>query len=55
MNGLKKNDTENYSIKDTNGKQMYMDFLEIYGGRLKADGLENSYDCMLDPITKENT
>ena len=53
MNGLKKNDTENYSIKDTNGKQMYMDFLEIYGGRLKADGLENSYDCMLDPITKE--
>ena len=53
MNGLKKNDTENYSIKDTNNKQMYMDFLEIYGGRLKADGLENSYDCMLDPITKE--
>lgn len=53
MNGLKKNDTESYSIKDTNNRQMYMDFLEIYGGRLKADGLENSYDCMLDPITKE--
>ena len=53
LNGLKRHDTENYSIKEINSKPMYLDFLDDYGGTLKADGLENSYDCMLDPITKE--
>lgn len=53
MNGLKDCDTENYSIKDINNKAMYLDFIDEFGGVLKADGLENSYDCMLDPITKE--
>ena len=53
MNGLKECDTESYSIKDVNNRIMYIDFLENYGGTLKTDGLENSYDCMLDPITKE--
>ena len=53
MNGLKECDTETYSIKDINNRKMYMDFLENFGGGLRADGLENSYDCMLDPITKE--
>lgn len=53
MNGLKESDTETYSIKDINNRKMYTDFLETYGGGLRADGLENSYDCMIDPITKE--
>lgn len=53
MNGLKDCDTENYSINDINNKAMYLDFIDNFGGVLKADGLENSYDCMLDPITKE--
>lgn len=53
MNGLKENDTESYSIKDVNNRRMYFEFLENYGGSLHADGLENSYDCMIDPITKE--
>lgn len=53
MNGLKESDTETYSIKDVNNRKMYTDFLETYGGGLRADGLENSYDCMIDPITKE--
>nr|DAO78209.1 MAG TPA: DNA-directed RNA polymerase subunit alpha [Caudoviricetes sp.] len=53
MNGLKDCDTENYSINDINNKAMYLDFIDDFGGVLKADGLENSYDCMLDPITKE--
>ncbi len=53
MNGLKECDTESYSIKDINSKEMYMDFLTDIGGSLKSDGLDNSYDCMLDPITKE--
>ena len=53
MNGFKECDTESYSIKDINNRIMYMEFLENYGGTLKTDGIENSYDCMLDPITKE--
>ncbi len=53
MNGLKESDTENYSIKDVNSRRMYFEFLDSYGGGIKADGLENSYDCMIDPITKE--
>jgi len=53
MNGLKENDTESYSIKDCNNRRMYLEFLENYGGSLRSDGLENSYDCMIDPITKE--
>ena len=53
LNGLKEVDTESYSIRDINKKQTYIDFLDNYGGVIKADGLENSYDCMIDPITKE--
>lgn len=53
MNGLKDCATEEYSIKDINDKSMYLDFIDEFGGVLKADGLENSYDCMLDQITKE--
>ena len=52
MNGFKECDTESYSIREVNSKRMYMEFLENYGN-LKSDGLENSYDCMIDPITKE--
>ena len=53
MNGLREVDTESYSLKDINSKIMYMDYLCELGGNLKADGLENSYDCMIDPITRE--
>lgn len=53
MNGLKECDTESYSVKDVNSKEMYIDFLTEFGGSLKSDGLENSYDCMIDPITRE--
>lgn len=53
MNGLKSCDTESYSLKEINSKEMYMDFLTNFGGSLKSDGLDNSYDCMIDPITKE--
>lgn len=53
MNGLKGCDTESYSLKNINSKEMYMDFLTNFGGSLKSDGLDNSYDCMIDPITKE--
>lgn len=53
MNGLKENDTESYSIKDINNRKMYIDFLGKFASNLDMDGLENSYDCMIDPITKE--
>lgn len=52
MNGLKEFDTMGHSLKEINSKKMYMEFLSQYGA-LKTDGLENSYDCMIDPITKE--
>lgn len=52
MNGLKDHDTESYSLKDINNKLMYLDFFNAYGNFVD-NGLENSYDCMLDPITKE--
>ena len=51
MNGLKDCDTENYSIKDINNKEMWVDFLDLFGGRIKADGLDNFYDLTMDPIT----
>lgn len=53
MSGLAQCDTANYSIKDINKKEMWLDFLDSFGGRIKADGLDNFYDLMMDPITKE--
>ena len=51
LNGLKDCDTENYSIADINNKEMWTDFLDAFGGRIKADGLDNFYDLTMDPIT----
>ena len=53
MNGLKECNTEDYSIKDINNKPMWLDFLDNYGGRINADGLDNFYDLMIDPITAQ--
>jgi hypothetical protein len=53
MNGIKECNTEDYSLSDINNKSMYLDFLDQFGGRIKADGLDNFYDLMLDPITIE--
>lgn len=53
LNGLKEIDTEAYSINDINTKRIYTEMLDNYGGRIKADGIENFYECMLDPITLE--
>ena len=51
MNGLKECNTEDYSIKDINTKTMWTEQLDHFGGRIKADGLDNFYDLMFDPIT----
>ena len=53
MMGLSKVDTQLYSIKSINDKEMWTDILDDFGGRIKADGLDNFYDLMIDPITKE--
>ena len=53
LNGLMECDFSEYSIKDINGKDMWLDMLDDFGGRIKADGLDNFYDLMFDPITVE--
>lgn len=53
MNGLKECDTRSYSVTDIDSKAMFVDFLDGFCERIKTDGLDNFYDCMIDPITKE--
>lgn len=53
LNGLMECDFSDYSIKQINGKDMWLDMLDDFGGRIKADGLDNFYDLMFDPITKD--
>lgn len=53
MNGLKAVDTTKYSLTDINSKMMYVEMLDLFGSRLLADGLDNFYDLMIDPITVE--
>lgn len=51
FNGLKECDIAAYSIKEVNTKKMWIELLDNFGGRLKADGLDMFYDLMIDPIT----
>lgn len=53
MNGLKDCSTEEFEIAEIDNRNMYLEFLDNYGGRIKADGMDNFYDLMVDPITKE--
>ena len=53
LNGLMECDFTDYSIREINGKDMWLSILDDFGGRIKADGLDNFYDLMFDPITKE--
>lgn len=53
LNGLKDCPTESYSMGDMDQRMTYIEFMTNFGGRIKADGLENFYDCLIDPITKE--
>ena len=53
LNGLKICDTDEFSVTEIDNKNMYLEFLDDFGGRIKADGLENFYDLMMDPITVE--
>ena len=53
LNGLKECDTISYSFTDVDNKTMWLEFLDNYGGRIKSDGIDNFYDCLIDPMTKE--
>lgn len=53
LNGLKDCPTEFFELSDIDNKNMYLEFLDSFGGRIKADGLENFYDLEVDPITKK--
>ena len=53
MNGLKECNTQDYMLADINSKAMFTDFVTQFCERIKTDGLDNFYDCMIDPITKE--
>lgn len=53
MNGLYKFNTEDYSIKDIDSKTMWLEALDNYGAKYKADGLDSFYNLMMDPITVE--
>ena len=54
MNGLKVCPTDMYSVADIDNKEMYVEFLDNFGGRIKADGLDNFYDLFVDPMIKES-
>ena len=52
MNGLKVCNTEDFSITEIDQRTTYLNFLDMFGGRLKADGLDNFYELFVDkPIT----
>lgn len=53
LNGFKECSTDIYSIYDVDNKNTYLEMLDNFGGRIKADGLDNFYDCLVDPISKE--
>lgn len=53
MNGLKACPTDTRSITEINSRLMYIEFLDNFGGRINADGLDNFQDCMIDPITMD--
>lgn len=51
LNGLKICSTELFKLSDIDNKEMYYEFLDDFGGRIKADGLDNFYDLFVDPMT----
>ena len=54
MNGLKDCDTEDHTLAEMDDKNMYLEFLDNFGGRIKADGLDNFYNLMIDPMTEDS-
>ena len=54
MNGLKLLDTENYSIKDYDTSEPYIEFfVKKYGKSSIMNAIYNYYEFLIDPITEE--
>lgn len=54
MNGLKTVSTSTISLTEINSKYTYVAMLDYFGGRIKADGLNNFHELFVDrPITYE--
>ena len=53
LNGLMDCDTESYKFTDLNKKSTWLDYLDNFGGRILADGLDNFKEVFMDPITQE--
>lgn len=51
MSGLAQCDLSEYSLANINNKSTWLEVLDDFGGRLRADGLDNFHDLMFDPIT----
>ena len=45
--------TQEYSLTDIDTKAMWLDVLDDFGGRNRADGLDSFANLMMDPITVE--
>ena len=54
LNGLKECSTDIFSLSEIDSKNMYLEFLDNYGGRIKSDGLDNFRDLFVDPMIKES-
>ena len=53
MNGLKDCPTDDYPIDEMDNKNTYIEFLDLFGGRFKSDGLDNFRDLFVDPMIEE--
>lgn len=51
MSGIAQVNTIDYSLADINSKNMWLTVLDDFGGRLRADGLDNFKECLFDPMT----
>lgn len=51
MSGLYKVATDEFEFNEMDEYSTWLDILEDFGARFKADGLANFYDCLFDPIT----
>ena len=54
MNGLKSCATELFDLSAIDSKDMYIEFLDNYGGRIKSDGFDNFYDLFVDPMISDS-
>ena len=53
LNGLSECPTKEYTIAEMDKRSTWLEFLDLFGGRILSDGLENFKDLFMDPITVE--